>query len=162
PAMTTATNLTRYLRHMLRTWEHDERTDIELLTIFAQDKNDQAFATLVRRYSVLVWGVCYRILGHHEEAEDAFQATFLVLARKAGQIGRKELVGNWLFGVAQRTAWGVRKSLARRQRHEKQTSTMLSTTYTDGVERPDLLAVLDEEILQLPADYRLPLILCRL
>jgi RNA polymerase sigma factor (sigma-70 family) len=147
---------------MLRNWEHEDQSDAELLALFARERNDQAFATLVRRYSVLVWGVCYRILGHREEAEDAFQATFLVLAQKAGQISRKELVGNWLYGVALRTAQGVRKSIARRHRHEKQASTMLSTTETDDGNRPDLLVVLDAEILQLPADYRQPLILCRL
>jgi hypothetical protein len=80
---TTATSdtLTRYLRHMLGTWEHEERTDAKPLTLFAQDRNEQAFATLVRRYSVLVWGVCFRILGHREEAEDV-----LLIWPRAGKL----------------------------------------------------------------------------
>jgi RNA polymerase sigma factor (sigma-70 family) len=162
--MSTATSgsLTHYLRQVLRAWEHDDRTDAELLALFARSGDEQAFATLVRRYSVLVWGVCHRTLGHREEAEDAFQATFLVLARKGGQISRKESVGPWLYGVARRTALDVRKSAARRHRHEKQASTMAPAEYTDDATRPDLLAVLDEEILRLPETCRAPLILCRL
>src|SRR5262245_61298747 len=142
----TPSSLTHYLRQVLRTWEHDERADAELLALFARSGDEPAFATLVRRYSVLVWGVCYRVLAHREEAEDAFQATFLVLARKAGQIGRKELVGHWLYRVAQRTARDVRRASARRHRHEQQASARAPAACTeDG--RPDLLAVLDEEIL---------------
>src|SRR5690242_7142632 len=88
----------RHLQHALQGgagW-----TDGELLERFLGGRDDQAFAALLRRYGGMVLGVCRRVLRHEQDAEDAFQATFLVLARKGASLTRRELVGPWLYGVA--------------------------------------------------------------
>ncbi len=79
-------------------------TDGELLERFVSGRDETAFAALVSRHGPMVLGICRRLLRHAQDAEDAFQATFLVLVRKAGGIGRRELLGNWLYGVAVRVA----------------------------------------------------------
>src|SRR5438128_2421026 len=87
--------------------------DRELLEAFAFRRDEAAFATLVERHGPLVWGVCRRILAHEQDAEDAFQATFLVLARKAGSVSWRDDIGNWLYAVALRVA---RRARGRRLR----------------------------------------------
>src|SRR5262245_64530645 len=77
--------------------------DGQLLDSFTERHDETALAALIRRHGPMVWGVCRRLLGHHD-AEDAFQATFLVLVRKAASIRSREMVGNWLYGVAHQTA----------------------------------------------------------
>src|SRR5438128_12515815 len=78
-------------------------SDRELLECFITRRDEASFAILVRRHGAMVWGVCQRILGNHHDAEDAFQATFLVLVRKAASLASRELVANWLYGVCHRT-----------------------------------------------------------
>ncbi|HJZ58648.1 MAG TPA: sigma factor, partial [Gemmataceae bacterium] len=90
-------------------------SDIELVGRFVERQDEAAFTALVRRYGVVVLGVCRRVLRHEQDAEDAFQATFLVLARKAGAVRRAGAVGNWLYGVAYNVA---RKAKAVRHRRE--------------------------------------------
>src|SRR5690349_15437668 len=92
------------LRRTLRADVLDCAPDEELLKQFVARRDEAAFAVLVRRHGPMVWGVCRRALVHRQDAEDAFQATFLVLVRKAGSIGRPKLLANWLFGVARRAA----------------------------------------------------------
>src|SRR5579864_6399732 len=95
-------------------------TDGQLLNVFTSRREESALAVLVRRHGPMVWGVCRRILRNDHDAEDAFQATFLVLVRKAASIRPREMVGNWLYGVAHRTALKAKAMAAKRQAREKQ------------------------------------------
>jgi hypothetical protein len=98
--------------------------DGQLVERFLSDRDEAAFASLVRRHGPMVLGVCGRVLRNRHDAEDAFQATFLVLARKAGSVVPRELVGHWLYGVAYRTALRVRSSALRLGFRERQVKNM--------------------------------------
>ena len=89
-------------------------TDAQLLARFVAERDEAAFASLVRQHGPMILGVCRRILHDLHDAEDAFQATFLVLARKAGSIHKPELLANWLYGVAHRTALRAKSAAAKR------------------------------------------------
>src|ERR1700694_5416762 len=89
-------------------------TDRELLERFLSRRDESAFTFLVRRHGPMVFGVCRRIMGDSHEAEDVFQATFLVLARRTRSLRREESVGSWLFGVAQRIGLRARANIAAR------------------------------------------------
>src|SRR5262245_18188397 len=143
--------------------------DEELLSRFVARRDEAAeaaFAALVERYGPMVLGVCRRVLGDRHEAEDAFPATFLVLARKAGSIARREQLANWLFGVACRTALDARARTTRRKAREQRVHAM--TGSQDGPaddEEPvlhELRAILDEELARLPERYRGAVVLCEL
>ena len=136
-----------------------ERTDRQLLEAFAFRHDEAAFATLLHRRAALVWGVCVRILGHAQDAEDAFQATFLVLARKAGRVRWREDVGNWLHAVAMRTALKARAESVRRQRWERQVSEWPAAEAARESAAEEVRPVLDEELSRLPEKYRAPFIL---
>jgi DNA-directed RNA polymerase specialized sigma24 family protein len=99
----------------------EEQTDRQLLKRFAVQRDAAAFAALVRRHGPMVLAVCRRVLHDAHEADDAFQATFLILVRKAGIIARPELLGNWLYGVAYRVAMKARVNAARRREYESRT-----------------------------------------
>jgi RNA polymerase sigma factor (sigma-70 family) len=136
-------------------------TDGQLLDSFVRHKDDAALAVLVRRHGPMVWGVCCRLLRGHHDAEDAFQATFLVLVRKAATLPDKEMVGNWLFGVARQTAVRMRALAAKRGVRERQVTVMPQPATTD--QRPnDLKPLLDEALSGLPDKYRVLLVLCDL
>jgi RNA polymerase sigma factor (sigma-70 family) len=138
-------------------------TDGQLLGRFVADRDGAAFAALVRRHGPMVLGACRRVLRHEQDAEDAFQATFLVLARKAASVGRRELLGNWLYGVAHRTALDARAAAARRRARERQVSPMPEPEVRDGADAgPDLRPLLDQELSRLPDKYRVPVVLCDL
>jgi RNA polymerase sigma factor (sigma-70 family) len=107
-------------------------------------------------------GVCRRILNHTQDAEDAFQATFLVLARKAGSIRKKESLGSWLYGVAYHLAVAAREQSARRRTHEREAHAMSQPDAGAEAVWPELQPVLDEELHRLPDKYRRPLVLCYL
>jgi len=139
-----------------------EPTDRQLLRQFADRQDPSAFATLIQRHGPVVLGVCRRVLNHEQEAEDAFQATFLVLVRKAGSLERPELLGNWLYGVAYRTAQKARARLARRRHHERSVPPMAISEPESDLFWQDLRGLLDDELRQLPPKYRLPLVLCYL
>jgi RNA polymerase sigma factor (sigma-70 family) len=137
-------------------------TDGELLELFLAHRSEAAFEALVHRHGPMVLGVCRRMIGDLHDAEDAFQATFLVLARKAASVAPREGVGNWLYGVAFRTAQRARAVRARRASHEKSGNDMrhLRTEPVDRIQ--DLERLLDEKLNRLPDKYRLALILCDL
>src|SRR5262249_22951199 len=147
------------LRRMVTVPTGDEATDRDLLERFASEKEQDSFARLVDRHGAMVLGVCRRILHHEQDAEDAFQATFLVLARKAGSAAWHESVGNWLWGVANRTASKVRVQAARRRHHELAQTAAVSPA-AKGSTCSELRIVVDEELLRLPKKFRMPLLLC--
>jgi RNA polymerase sigma factor (sigma-70 family) len=133
-----------------------------LLERFALARDADAFETLVRRHGPMVLGVCRRVTNDAQEAEDAFQATFMVLVRKAGSLSRPELLGNWLYGVAYRIAQKARARLARRRHHERRVDPMLSADPDADLLWQELRSVLDQELKNLPPKYRAPLVLCYL
>jgi RNA polymerase sigma factor (sigma-70 family) len=106
----------------------------------------------------MVWGVCRRLLGHHD-AEDAFQATFIVLVRKAAAVMPREMVGNWLYGVAHQTALQARRSATRRKTREVQVTEMPDTEAKQQDRCPDLQPLLDQELSRLPDHYRAVIVL---
>src|SRR5262245_10171464 len=111
--------LLRHLRAAAARRDGAESTDGQLLERFVARRDEHAVEELVRRHGPMVLGVCRRLLGSVHDAEDAFQATFLVLARRAAAVSPRELVGNWLYGVAYRTALEVRAVAARRRAKER-------------------------------------------
>jgi RNA polymerase sigma factor (sigma-70 family) len=128
---------------------------------FARQQDEAAFAALVRRHGPMVLGVCQRILRDPHDAEDAFQATFLVLVRKTGSLARPELLANWLYGVACRTALSARAEAARRRTCERPVVDRPVEGSADA-DWHDLRPVLDEEVSRLPDVYRVPFVLCYL
>ncbi len=135
--------------------------DAQLLRRYLQG-DAAAFAALVQRHGPMVFGVCRRMLGDVPDAEDCFQATFLVLARRARAVGRPELVGGWLHAVACRVAARARAVRARRQARERQVIDVPAPESTPGFVWSELRPVLDEEVARLPERYRLPFVLCYL
>lgn len=138
-------------------------TDAELLTRFIDCRDEAAFAALARRHGPMVLGVCRRLLPNEADAEDVFQATFLVLALKAASVTPREMVAGWLHGVARQVALRARRSLTRRAARERQVDTLPEP---ESVPRDDhwddLLPVLDCELSHLPERYRTVLVLCDL
>jgi RNA polymerase sigma factor (sigma-70 family) len=135
--------------------------DGELLGRFIDGRDETAFAMLVNRHGPMVWGVCRRLL-HQHDAEDAFQATFLVLACKAASIHSRGLVGNWLYGVAHQTALQTRRTSARRRAREVQVMVMPDAEAKQPDSWDDVQTLLDEELSRLPEIYRAVLVLCDL
>jgi RNA polymerase sigma factor (sigma-70 family) len=142
--------------------EAAQPTDGQLLQRFASGRDEGAFSLLVRRHGTMVLGVCRRVLDNEHDAEDAFQATFLVLARQAQSIRKLESVGSWLYGVAYRISLRARSDAARRRALEEQARTMpQQDPFVEAAWR-ELRPVLDEEVDRLPPKYRAPIILCYL
>jgi C-terminal peptidase prc len=154
--------LLRHLHRMLGGPDAGTLPDRQLLERFTADRDEDAFATLVRRHAPLVWGVCRRMLRHEQDAEDAFQATFLVLARRAGSVTWQLSVANWIYEVASRVAAEARTKNARRRLREKQVRAMPEEKAMPEATTRELCAVLDEELHRLPEKYRTPLLLCYL
>src|SRR5579884_1533550 len=154
--------LVEHLRRVVGPTGGARLTDAELLERFITDQDEAAFEALLRRHAPMVLGVCRRILGHADDAEDAFQATFLVLVRKATSIRPRDAVGNWLYGVAYRTALEARVRLARRRAREHQVPIMPQREVEPESGWQDVRPVLDRELSALPDKYRLPVVLCDL
>jgi RNA polymerase sigma factor (sigma-70 family) len=135
---------------------------LERFTDLSDDSAHEAFETIVRRHGPMVFGVCVRVLRDMHEAEDAFQATFLILARKATSVIPREKVANWLYGVACHTAHEARVRAARRRAREERVARGLHIHTPDEALHNELRAILDDELSRLPARYRAPIILCEL
>jgi len=151
--------LSRHLRHKAGLAETTV-TDGELLDRFAAERDEGAFAELVRRHGPMVLGVCRRVAGNADDADDAFQAVFLVLVRKARGLTELPALGGWLYGVARRAALKARATAVRRRMKEA------AAAWPEGIEeapeQADTLAEIEQELLRLPRRYREPLILCGL
>ena len=140
-------------------------SDRELLERFAAARDEAAFAAMVARHGPMVLRVCRQHLGDHQHAEDAFQAVFLVLARRARSLREPELLGNWLYGVALRTARTARNRRARRRRTEedgalKQAEAHAAATAERALLDREQAEALHREIDRLPGAFRLPVVLC--
>jgi RNA polymerase sigma factor (sigma-70 family) len=136
-----------------------QRTDRQLLDDFTARRDEGAFAALVARHGPMVLRVCRRVLRQEQDAEDAFQATFLVLARNTASIRRRDAVADWLHGVAYRTAMKAKRGAARRRNHEAR-KRALAPEAVPSPRWDDVRAVLDEEIRALPAPFRAAFTLC--
>lgn len=139
-----------------------ETTDGELLSSFVGRRDGAALAALIERHGPMVWGVCRRLLHNHHDAEDAFQATFLVFVRKAASMRRQEFVANWLYGVARQTAMRARATAARRGMRERQVPEMPEPAATQRCIWNEVEPLLDQELSRLPERYRLVIVLCDL
>jgi RNA polymerase sigma factor (sigma-70 family) len=135
-------------------------TDRELLRRFATSRDETAFATLLQRHGSLVYGVCRNILRNAHDAEDAFQATFLVLARRAGAIREGQAVGSWLYRVAHRVAMKAKRSAERRKTREDRAARPAEDRANTELAWRELQAILDAEVSRLPDKYRAPFVLC--
>jgi RNA polymerase sigma factor (sigma-70 family) len=159
-----AERLNGLLRYLHRSFDRaeDAAADAELLTRFVEAHDREAFAALARRHGHMVWGVCRRLLGEDHAAEDVFQATFLVLARKAAAVRPRSMLANWLYGVAHRTALEARRAAAMRRAKERRAAAMAERAYIPNDPSEDLRALLDQELASLPDKYRAPVVLCDL
>jgi RNA polymerase sigma factor (sigma-70 family) len=150
----------RHLHRLGGECQDAEAGDGLLLERFAARQDQAAFTALVRRHGPMVLGVCRRVLGNAHDAEDAFQATFLILVRKAGSIRSREALGGWLHEVALRVARRARTSANNRRRHEQKVPDMPRKDFLATVVWRDLQPVLDEEVQGLPDACREAFVLC--
>ena len=169
-------SLLQHIRRLIGAAPSEQTPDALLLEQFRLHRDETAFTTLVQRHGPLVFGVCRRVLRDSHAAEDAFQATFLVLARRAGAIRKPEALSSWLHGVAARVAVRARNQDSQRRGRESQVMAMASQNGAHDAFEPaaggpgplaestqrELRLVLDEELARLPEKYRLPMVLCYL
>jgi RNA polymerase sigma factor (sigma-70 family) len=152
----------QHLRRAVLLRDGAVQTDEQLLTDYISRHEEAALAALVHRHGPMVWGVCRRVLANHHDAEDAFQATFLVLVRRAVSIASRELLANWLYGVAYQTAVKARASVAKKKVRERQVSEMPEPAVREHDNWNDLQPLLDQELNRLPDIYRAVIVLCDL
>ena len=159
--MTSGTTL-RHLRDLFSGGTAVGLTDGQLLARYAASNDGQAFAALVARHGPMVAATCRAILRHEHDVEDAFQATFLVLARKAGSVRGGDALGGWLHRVAYRAAVEASVEAKRRRRREAEASTMaIADAARPGLD-PEVVVIVHEEVDRLPEGLRLPVVLCDL
>lgn len=154
--------LTHHLRRIMLRADGAGMPDGQLLEAFISHRDAAAFEALVRRHGPMVLGVCRRILRDPHDAEDAFQATFLVLARKAASVSPRERVGNFLYGVAHTTAIRARAANSKRRSRERLMRNLPEPEAVPTHLRDDLQQFLDDELARLPDKYRVPIVLCDL
>jgi RNA polymerase sigma factor (sigma-70 family) len=154
------TSVMARVRKLVEAHRADQADDAQLLARFVGQKDETAFEALVRRYGPMVLRVCRRILGQIQDAEDAFQATFLVFTRKAAELRDISAVGPWLFGVASRVARKARVAGQRRATHEAQALTRTEVGDAPTASLAEAESLLDEQLALLPEAYRSVLVLC--
>jgi RNA polymerase sigma factor (sigma-70 family) len=152
----------RHIRNVALALGTRELTDTQLLKRFAVHQDADAFAALMQRYGQLVWGVCRHVLRHDHDAEDAFQATFLVLARSSASIRKQEALASWLHGTAYRIALRARRDTAVRRTHENRGQSMPADKHLPETDLREALAMLDEEVQCLAPRQRAAFVLCSL
>lgn len=157
----TGSSANEIVHQLLAAAGRDESTDGDLLARFALGRDGDALAALVERHAPMVWGVCARTLRNPHDAQDAFQATFLVLVQKAATVKPREMVANWLYGVARQTAVRLRSANARRGWRELQANAMPEPVLPESPD-VDLLSLLDQELARLPERHRALIVLCDL
>lgn len=156
--------LSRFLRSIARGMAAEalrDQCDRELVARFLAGQEEAVFEVFVRRHGPMVYRVCWRVLQHSQDAEDAFQATFLLLAQKLRTVRNRDSLASWLHGVAHRVALKAKAQVATRRQHEQQAS-IYQAVPPDDVMWRELRLVLDAELAQLPEKWRLPLVLCYL
>jgi RNA polymerase sigma factor (sigma-70 family) len=156
------TQVLRFVRGLLRSESGADQTDAQLLQRFLAHHDEAAFRALVERHGRLVLAVCRQVLRDPHDAEDAFQATFLVLVRKAASIQRRQALAAWLYRVAYRIALAAQPGAARRRARERQAVRMAQTQGSPASEASDWHPILHDEVNRLPAKYRAPVVLCYL
>src|SRR5690348_1039540 len=137
-----------------------ELTDRQLLERLLAARDQAVFEALVRRHGAMVYRVCWRVLQQAEDTEDAFQATFLLLARKLETVKKRDSLASWLHGVAHRVALDAKAQAARRRQHEARAAVNSHPGPPEEITWRELRTVLDAELARLPEKWRLPLILC--
>jgi RNA polymerase sigma factor (sigma-70 family) len=152
----------RHVRAFRHAESLSEAPDAQLLQRFAAGREEGAFTALLRRHGPMVLGVSRRLLGNAQDAEDVYQAAFLLLARKAGSIRKRESVASWLYGVARRLALKMRAQGAKRQARERRAADMRDTQTDADADWPDVQAALEAALEELPEGYRAALVLCYL
>jgi RNA polymerase sigma factor (sigma-70 family) len=157
------TQLATVLRHIRKVagGAAPERTDRQLLDEFAQRRDEEAFATLVARHGAMVLWVCRRVLGHEQDAEDAFQATFLALAAGAAKIRQREALSGWLHQVAHHTAMKAKRTATRRRAREGQRQAPAAPSLPEQTWE-EVRSTLDEEVRKLAEPFRSAFVLCTL
>ncbi len=154
-----ANALIEHIRRLVDPLGDRDVTDGQLLDRFTRDRDEGAFAGLVRRHGAMVLGACRRVLGQEQDAEDAFQATFLVLARKAGSI-RQQSVAGWLFTVARHLAARAKVQAERRRTRERELPVPVVCDAGTAAAGSEIRRILDEELHRLPDKYRDVVLLC--
>jgi RNA polymerase sigma factor (sigma-70 family) len=150
------------IRRLIGDRHINDHPDQELLCRFRTEHDEAAFHGLLCRHGPMVLDVCRNVLGNETDAEDAFQATFLVLAQKAAAIRKETAVGNWLYGVAFRVAQKARADQGRRRKHEARAPEQSPTDQTDDLSWREVQQTLHAELNRFPERYRAPLVLCYL
>jgi RNA polymerase sigma factor (sigma-70 family) len=156
------TNVLQYLRRRVEPEAASEATDARLVERFVTERDEAAFEALMRRHGPMVLGLCRGMLRDVHRADDAFQATFLVFARKATSIHKRQSVASWLYGVAYRTAMRLRAQAAQQRLHERQVPAMPPCEPELDLDRQELCHTLHQELQRLPEKYRAPLVHCYL
>ncbi len=150
----------RHIHQISGSPDAPEMSDAQLLQDFLSERDESAFRLLMERHGRMVLNVCRHVLRQHQDAEDAFQATFLILARNAGSIRKGTALASWLYGVAYRTALNARARMMRRRQHERRAGQVAHAEPDLDLALRELQAVLAEEVNRLAEKYRAPFVLC--